>query len=869
MANLPASPFLISRVTRSLNIACIIFISLFAVTLLRASTISSADGDCPSNPGQGCSTQAKIDLVFIIDSSESVQELGQTYNVQLEGIIRALDNPTIIPRDKSVAVAVITFNLSPNVVVPLTEVNSAAAADIIAAIKKLKCPEEGICATQGPLKNTNYNAAIRAADVELNRSERKPARRIMLLSSDGDPNIPDFGVTESMNARQSAKNDGMPLELDAILVGIASSSSNFTQNKKNLSDITFRVPENAGEPLTLVLNVGDCNNPGASFGVNCSGQADEFAERTREILGDDITTANLIVNTDADTTPNTTAADSVVSLREAIERANSRGGKTIITFHENVKGKTISLLTPLPALTAPDITIDGIGECVQDKCPPPVTLDGSRVEVAGGEAHSDGILIRSNHDTVRGLKIVNFKRAGIAIAPVCPCDIAGCNRIELNILANNAKAGVLVLDPPQSQGTIISHNVGNIISRNAVSGSAIPIDLGGDGATANDDRSDPDSGPNTLLNFPLIDSALQTASGVSLKGKAASKQVIEIFKVTKNRTESGNPVIDAVEFVKEVTADMDGVFELSVSDAGFYTATATDPFISVFSCRNTSELTPIVVSCTAPAIAKITLEGNKDALEFEPEIASSEARTDGPSRTFTVENTGCAPLEVRSLSIQREVSNQVGRKITDKDDSLFFSVRIINQDGMSSEFPKSLLILPGSKNARKFMVVFHPIIPPVTGLKEGLSAKQVLPSKFKSILMLTHNGEGQRTVALMGKVDTAAQLINSNMELPRRPPLVTLTRSGDKLIVIFYVYDSDLSNNKVEYLFFDDKGTPIKPENSNNNIHPKGRVLRGQSYKVTEDFSGATGKSIVSVRVTLSDRNKVESVSSKLTESQR
>lgn len=58
--------------------------------------------------------------------------------------------------------------------------------------------------------------------------------------------------------------------------------------------------------------------------------------------------------------------------------------------------------------------------------PPTVIIDGSRVVVIADDPHSDGILIRSNNDTVRGLKLINFKRAGVAVAPVCPSDNVGC-----------------------------------------------------------------------------------------------------------------------------------------------------------------------------------------------------------------------------------------------------------------------------------------------------------------------------------------------------------------------------------------------------------------------------------------------------------
>ena len=65
--------------------------------------------DCPP-------TQTRINLVFIIDRSGSLANSinppdgsnrgrGQTYNVEIEGVRRALLDPSVIPRDGSVSVS--------------------------------------------------------------------------------------------------------------------------------------------------------------------------------------------------------------------------------------------------------------------------------------------------------------------------------------------------------------------------------------------------------------------------------------------------------------------------------------------------------------------------------------------------------------------------------------------------------------------------------------------------------------------------------------------------------------------------------------------------------------------------------------------
>src|SRR3954471_826099 len=99
-----------------------------------------AQDDCTPTQSEGCYTQAKRDIAFLIDATGSVEQRGQTYNIQVEGVRRAISDPTVIPRDGSVAVAVIVFNEVAQVFVPLTEISSEAVAQQIAkAVETLKC----------------------------------------------------------------------------------------------------------------------------------------------------------------------------------------------------------------------------------------------------------------------------------------------------------------------------------------------------------------------------------------------------------------------------------------------------------------------------------------------------------------------------------------------------------------------------------------------------------------------------------------------------------------------------------------------------------------------------------------------------------
>jgi trimeric autotransporter adhesin len=70
--------------------------------------------------------------------------------------------------------------------------------------------------------------------------------------------------------------------------------------------------------------------------------------------------------------------------------------------------------------------------------------------------------------------------------------------LNANTIAYMVKGGVSV------EGSVVGNAIrGNLIRDNGVGGTAPVIDLGADGATANDD-SDADNGPNALQNFPTV-----------------------------------------------------------------------------------------------------------------------------------------------------------------------------------------------------------------------------------------------------------------------------------------------------------------------------------------------------------------------------
>ncbi|MFQ5922276.1 MAG: LamG-like jellyroll fold domain-containing protein, partial [Anaerolineales bacterium] len=99
--------------------------------------------------------------------------------------------------------------------------------------------------------------------------------------------------------------------------------------------------------------------------------------------------------------------------------------------------------------------------------------------------------------------------------------IGGTAGGEDNLIANNGGDGIN-LDP--TAGT------GNAILRNRIfANTGLGIDLSNDGVTAND-ANDLDTGPNNLMNFPVIYSAIISGSNITVTGEARPGATVEFFE---------------------------------------------------------------------------------------------------------------------------------------------------------------------------------------------------------------------------------------------------------------------------------------------------------------------------------------------------
>lgn len=164
--------------------------------------------------------------------------------------------------------------------------------------------------------------------------------------------------------------------------------------------------------------------------------------------------------------------------------------------------------------------------------------------------------------------------------------VGGTTSGEGNLIAHSGYDGILVQANAQlntiAYNTIIQNNQGiyvkgneivhgNTISHNAISGNGgLGIDIYPFGYNLND-PGDPDTGANTMLNFPEITSA--KSSGVS--GTSCPSCTVEIFLADDDPSFHG----EGMTFLAETIASPNGNFSTIVGSLGLctpITATATD-----------------------------------------------------------------------------------------------------------------------------------------------------------------------------------------------------------------------------------------------------------------------------------------------------
>lgn len=283
------------------------------------------------------------------------------------------------------------------------------------------------------------------------------------------------------------------------------------------------------------------------------------------------------------------------------------------------------------------------------------------------------------------------------------------------------------------------------------------------------------------------------------------------------------------------------------------------------------------VTCTATDVAgnratcafSVTLTGGTIQAVISPasvdlkaaNVLSSKDKKRIKFGEFSILNGGCGVLGL-VFKPPRRITDQ--SKFSNTDDSAFFSVFSRAPDGSPTGpnlIGQQVTIGPGVSNQRSFVVRFAPSIPKVTGKTTGLSASDVVPNSFQS--MLSFDGT-TATVTINAAVRPGVKLIDPVN--PANPAVATLCRSGNQFIVRYWIYDSNKSDVKsAKYEFLDSAGNVITTIDNVDLAGPLSQsgLVNGQSFNVENAFTGANDNTnVVKVRVTVFGGNSSDTVTS-------
>ncbi|HHP7239984.1 T9SS type A sorting domain-containing protein [Longibacter sp.] len=372
-------------------------------------------------------------------------------------------------------------------------------------------------------------------------------------------------------------------------------------------------------------------------------------------------------STDATETAGCTAASGTCSLRGAIEEANATPNVDASTpdrIEFDIPGAgphvieagTQSFNDPLPTITE-SVVIDGTTEPDFDTSTgtPSVAVDASEAFggafiVSGHSASSiRGIAMFDADDTQDDLLVLRegtnhtIAENWLGVHPngtvsggnngVVLEDVSGA-LIEQNRIQGMGAVGVLVLE---DGGTA----TGNRITQNAIFDNAFAaIDLGDDGITPNDGASDGDTGPNTLLNKPVLRSTSYDGSTLTIDYEVPVSTMAAPYPLTVEffaADASGQPETylgsDSYDGGTETTS-----FSVSsLSPGAEIVATATD------GNGNTSE-----VGILLPAAAStytVTSTGSVGPGTLRRAIRA--ANNDGAASTIAFDISGAAPHTIQ------------------------------------------------------------------------------------------------------------------------------------------------------------------------------------------------------------------------------
>jgi CSLREA domain-containing protein len=187
--------------------------------------------------------------------------------------------------------------------------------------------------------------------------------------------------------------------------------------------------------------------------ATATGSDNNTSEFSRRLAVGDVLSGVYTVNT-TDDVDDGTADATHTSLREAIHAANNHPGPDLIRFAIGSGVRTISPLTPLPAIVDPQTSIDGTTQPGYAGAPV-IELNGTLMErgrydrPSATEFYMTGLSIRTDETTIRGLVMNRFfeitlNGAAVVEAGGIALDVAGNrNVIEGNYIGTTVAGGGL------------------------------------------------------------------------------------------------------------------------------------------------------------------------------------------------------------------------------------------------------------------------------------------------------------------------------------------------------------------------------------------------------------------------------------------
>ena len=119
-------------------IATVLFLLAVSFVSVPAAMTPAPFQECSPTEASACFVNPSIDLAVVLDHSGSLA--ASAYNIQIDGLASALRDPTVIPRDGSVGLSVISFSDQPTVLISLTTIKSAGEAEALAQkVEAFRC----------------------------------------------------------------------------------------------------------------------------------------------------------------------------------------------------------------------------------------------------------------------------------------------------------------------------------------------------------------------------------------------------------------------------------------------------------------------------------------------------------------------------------------------------------------------------------------------------------------------------------------------------------------------------------------------------------------------------------------------------------